>query len=130
MSYTSAFNPGELVIDDSVDQLSLRDPIVGGMQRRCTFSRDYSVDPFGSFAAPFSLPTIPKSEWADRIEEMEKTQSRLSDIMKERGIKTKDQKSTSFCWVFAATSAVQAVRVVQGYEHIELSPSSVGCLVT
>lgn len=130
MSYTSILNPGELVIDDSVNQLDLRDPIVGGIQRYCTFHRDYNVDPFGSFATPFTLPIIPRDEWTDRIEEMEKTKSRLSDLMKGRGIRTKDQARTSFCWVFAATSAVQAVRVVQGYEHLELSPASVGCLVT
>ena len=72
MTYISDIS-NELVIDDSTDIYSLRDPVIDGVQRRCACApRDWEAEPFGSFAAPFALPLIPRSEWDDRIEEMDR----------------------------------------------------------
>lgn len=127
MSYVSQLPSGILVLDDDTAATTT---VNGQEMGRGYEQRDWEADPFGSFAAPFGLPLIDPSEYADRIEEMERTKTRLSDLIKAAGMKTKNQQSTSFCWIFAATSAVQAIRIVQGEPHVELSPASVGCLVT
>lgn len=101
----------------------------GGMKGR--MPRDWSLEPFGSlsFAAPFSGPTIPRSEWDERIRDLEKAQARISDICEAMGVKIKDQKSTNYCWVFATTTCAEIIRAVQGQDHVDLSPSSVGAKI-
>lgn len=127
MSYVSQLPSGILIIDDETDMSAYGPPIIGGEEvGRGYIPRDWNEDPFGSVAEPFGLPLIDPSEYADRIEEMERTKTRLSDIIKAAGMRSKNQKSTSYCWVFAATSAVQVVRIIQGEPHVELSPASVG----
>lgn len=94
-------------------------------------ARDRSRHPFGSmgFAAPFDLPLIPRSEWPDRIADMERTKSRLSDLVLQAGIISKDQRSTNFCWFNAVTTAVETIRCVMGQPYVPLSSASGACIV-
>lgn len=95
-------------------------------------ARDFDANPFGSlgYAAPFSMPLIPRAEWKDRIEEMTRTKSRLSDLAALVGWKPKHQARTNFCWANGTTMAVELARVAAGQPHVPLSPASVACEIT
>lgn len=95
-------------------------------------ARDFEANPFGSlgYAAPFSMPLIPRAEWRDRIEEMTKTLSRLSDLAKLVDWKPKHQARTYFCWANGATMAVELARIVANQPFVPLSPASVACEIT
>jgi len=101
----------------------------GGMRGRNP--RDWTKEPFGSlpFAAPFDQPTIPRSEWDERIRDLEKSQSRISDICDAMGVKIKNQGSLSYCWIFATTTAAEIISVIQGRDYVSLSPASVGARI-
>lgn len=94
--------------------------------------RDYSVDAIGldGVAAPFSIPLIPESEWADRIADMTRTKTRLGDLLKAEGVRPYHQGRTNYCWAHATVFCVESVRVVQGQEHVRLSPASVAAPAT
>jgi hypothetical protein len=89
--------------------------------------RDYSKQPFLSMggSAPFDLPLIPRSEWPDRIADMERTKSRLSDIVLQAGIPSLDQNGTNYCWCNAVVTALETVRCVMGLPYVQLSSASV-----
>jgi hypothetical protein len=93
--------------------------------------RDYKQQPFGSlgFAAPFSQPPIPRSEWADRIRDREKARAIASKVARARGVKTLDQASTNYCWINAPIQALQVCRALAGQPIVELSPASVGAKI-
>ena len=42
--------------------------------------RDFEANPFGSICPAFSGDLIPRSEWADRIEELERNEATLEHI--------------------------------------------------
>lgn len=80
--------------------------------------------------SPFSIPTIPRTEWNDRIEEMTRTQSRITDLCKSVGLGIRSQARTNYCWIFAPVRAMEIQRVIQGQKPIELSPASAGAKIT
>lgn len=79
-------------------------------------------------AADFEL--IPRSEWPDRIREMERSKSRLSDIINDAGIPCLNQASTNFCHAFSPALAVMALRASTGQKYVPLSPGSIAGPVT
>lgn len=93
--------------------------------------RDFSRAPFGGtpFAGPFDIPVIPRSEWPERIEEMERKKSRLTDLCDVMGVKVKNQQSTNYCWINAPVHCLEIIRAVQGQPYVELSPASVGAKI-
>ncbi|GIW59966.1 MAG: hypothetical protein KatS3mg087_1032 [Patescibacteria group bacterium] len=76
------------------------------------------------------VPIIPRDEWDDRIAEQEKTKSRTSDLLRKAGWQVFDQQQTRYCWVFAATAAVEMIRIFEKLSRARLSPASVGCKIT
>ncbi len=119
---------GQLIINDDTDIYSLWTPTVDGeVKGRGLHYRDYEKDAFGDFATPFpSSMLIDPDEWDERIEEKDRKKTWIADIVKAKGMRSKDQQRTNYCWIFATTSVVQATRIYQGYDHMELSPASVG----
>lgn len=89
--------------------------------------RDYGRTPFGALpgASPFDIPLIPRSEWPDRIADMERTKSRLSDVVLDAGIPSLDQNGTNYCWCNAVVTAIVTLRAVMGLPYVALSPASV-----
>lgn len=76
MPYVSTFYPGERVFDDTVgasDELKKITLVTG------CIPRDFGRDPV-KVNAGNEVVLIPMSEWDDRLSEMDKTKSRLSDI--------------------------------------------------
>src|SRR5690554_5734490 len=99
-----------LIIDDSTDLTKLRSQNPAGY-----VARPYDREPVGvhGFAAPFTLPTIPRSEWQDRIRQMEQDRSRISDIVEDLyGVEPLNQGQTNYCWVNGVVDAVQIIRLL------------------
>lgn len=121
--------PGELLIDDSNWQL-FADAVPSG-QGRGRVPRDYRRIPHGALpgAQPFILPEIPRSEWSERIKEMEATKSRLSDLMIQAGVPSLDQDGTNYCWCNGVVTAILGVRAVNNQPFVQLSPASVAAPV-
>lgn len=94
--------------------------------------RDYAAFPRGcfSFATQFDLPLIPRAEWADRIADMERTKSRLSDIAAQSGVPVLNQAQIGYCHAFSPCWAVMAQRAAQRLPFELLSASSIGGPVT
>jgi len=126
--FESALYPNEIVIDES-NWLQHAPPedvsIDGELKTRGLVPRDWEVHPLGSFGKEFDLPLIPEIEWPERIEEMERTKSRLSDIAIQAGIDCLDQNGTNYCWGNAPVYCVMLMRAVMGLPSIRLSPASV-----
>ena len=128
MSFESTLYPSEFVIDD--DNYKVHADIFDAdsdERQRGRIPRDWDACPYGSMPGveAFGLPLIPRSEWKDRIEKMEKTKSRLSDIVLRKGIPSLDQNGTNYCWTNAVITAMLTLRAAQGDKYVPLSPASV-----
>lgn len=131
MAFASQIFPKEVVIDDAnyLQHAPPQDVVIDGETKtRGLIPRDFSAVPHGSlgFAAPFGLPLIPESEWPERIEQMERTKTRLSDICDQAGLPCKDQNGTNYCWINSPTYCTEVVRVAQNEPMVILSPASAG----
>lgn len=120
MSWNS-LKPGELVIGDTDPTPMTPNAMSTGYEKR-----DYAAHPHGSlpYAKAFDMPLIPRSEWDDRIAEMEKTKSRLSDLVLAAGIPSKDQNGTNYCWFNGVITACETLRCVEGLPYVALSSAS------
>lgn len=122
--FVSRFGDGELVVTDGSGFAADR---VGDAEcGRGYIRRDFVADPLFSSGRKFDLPLIPRSEWRERIKDQEAGRFRPSDAMRRAGVPVKNQRSTSYCWVFAATSCVEQCRALAGLDFVSLSPASVG----
>lgn len=89
-------------------------------------NRDWSASPLGEgYAAAFDIPLIPRSEWRDRIEDMERTKSRLTDLIDAAGLTVLSQGRTNYCWANGPVHCVEILRLSQGQPMVRLSPASV-----
>ena len=121
MTYISKIYDGEPIITDEKDKAT--SPPMGfstGLQKR-----DLSEEPFGSFCDVASFNPIPRNEWSERIEELEQSKSRLSDLCYSAGLKCFSQGSTNYCWANAPVYCVEVLRLINGLEQVSLSPASV-----
>ena len=87
--------------------------------------------PYGStpgLGSP-TIDKIPRSEWDDRLKEMDDTKSSLWHLMDSLNSPVKDQNGTSYCWVFGITRAVEVRIGSQRNEAVLLSATSVGCKI-
>lgn len=73
---------------------------------------------------------IPRPEWQARIQELEETKTRLSDLCTLAGLPCKDQERTNYCWVNAPTYCVEVTRVKQNQKQVILSAASAGAQIT
>jgi hypothetical protein len=67
--------------------------------------------------------TVPRSEWHDRIQAGQGTF--LSDLLKQKRIKAKDQNGRSLCWCYGSVRSVETARALAGLPTLDLSPESV-----
>jgi hypothetical protein len=128
MAFSSALKPGELIINESTpgfvtvppeDQskgLSLPRQMPSILERR------------GVASFPREL-LVPRSEWQSRIQMMEQTKTRLSDIANRNGLPCKDQGQTNYCWINAPAYAMEQLRVAQGQKMTILSAASGGAKI-
>lgn len=129
MAFASAIGSREIVIDDSnYLQYAASEATPEGMSRGL-IPRDYEQFPEGSFATPFALPLIPRSEWAERIEEMERTKTRLSDLRRLYNIPSRNQNGTNYCWAHGPVTALILILAKMGNKYVDLSPASVAAII-
>jgi len=87
----------------------------------------------GSVDWSMDIPTIPKSEWSDRIKEMESSKSRLSDIRNRANngspMKSLDQNGQGFCWAYSTAACVMLLRAAANMPYKRLSPHAVACKI-
>lgn len=114
------------------DQLVIVD---GKPMARGLIPRNFKTHPQGYLpkAPPFDLPLIPRSEWAERIAEMEATKSRLSDIRMKAGpnggmIPSRDQNGRGYCWQHSGVSALLLLRAFANLPYADLSAYAPACL--
>jgi len=119
MSFSSLIYPNEPVIDESK---SAPFGFTGYLGREYGYGK--------GFMKTGVIPRIPRSEWDDRIRELEDKRARLSDLLFSEGWTVHNQQDTNYCWVFAATAAVEFVRLLQAADNKRLSPASVGSKIT
>lgn len=127
VAFTSKFLSKEHVIDDNNYMQHVGDWLDDGkLHERGRIPRDWSKEPFGAVphTTSFDFDLIPRSEWTGMIEQMEKDKSRLSDIIIQSGIKSKDQNGTNYCWFNANVTAYEAWRAANGMPYINFSPAS------
>lgn len=121
MSFTSQIYQSEPVIIDGNEQATqVPQGRARGLQKR-----DLDKHPLGGLAKSFDIPIIPRSEWDGRIEEMEKTKSRLSDLCYAENLQCLDQNGTNYCWANGPVYCVEVVRLSMGLGVKRLSPASV-----
>lgn len=80
-------------------------------------------------AEPLPIPVPPRSEWSDRIKEMERTRSRLSDMRASAGIPALDQGGSYYCTWHAVTMAVMLHRAKCNAPHVPLSAFGLACKI-
>jgi hypothetical protein len=117
----------ELIIgDDTYIPPSMMDGTFG----RGLVPRDMASFPVGSFAPPADIKLIPRSEWSERIKEMESNKSRLSDIRMRgdagRMIPSLNQTDVPYCWSHGPVAAVILMRAVMNLPYVPLSAYGVG----
>jgi hypothetical protein len=121
MSYISELYEGEpVIVDIDPEVVDAPEGMSKGLEKR-----DLKQDPRGALAKRFDLPIIPRSEWSDRIEKIEKTKSRLSDISYSYDLECLDQNGTNYCWANGPVYCVEVVRLTMGLGIEYLSPASV-----
>lgn len=93
--------------------------------------RPYDSHPYGAvgYAKPFALPVIDRAEWPERIKDMEKAKSRLSDMIRYKKIPCLDQDQTNYCWCNGVIHAVIFARMTAGLPYVSLSPASVAAKI-
>lgn len=98
--------------------------------------RDYGLYPPGWFCPTFSavnFPLIPRSEWSARIKEQERTQSRISDVLRRTNagqpIKALYQDGWGYCWAYSGGHCVTAVRALMHLPYKVLSPFAVAHII-
>lgn len=119
------------IIDESnaVEMLELDTPQPGHGRGR--LPRDFSKVPHGSlpFAAKMTSKPFPRSEWKERILDLQKQGIVVSQIARKAGVKTKNQGSTNYCWINAPVLCLEICRVLAGEPYLSLSPASGGAIV-
>lgn len=89
--------------------------------------RDYAAEPLGEgYAGPLDIELIPRAEWPDRIADMERSKSRLTDLADFSGLTVLNQERTNYCWCNGVVHCVEVLRLVQGESLVRLSPASIG----
>jgi len=128
----------ELIIDDENYRRKAAPPSVDGAKMGMGLvPRDLKKNPYAGPDFAFDavqMPLIPRSEWSDRIKEMEATKSRLSDLRR-RGnsegglIPSLDQNGQGYCWAYSTGMALMMTRVVSNLPYVRLSPHAVACKI-
>jgi hypothetical protein len=124
-----ALSKDELVIDDSTDDAVLFPPGFGRGQE----PRDWDEFPPEMMASPDEMSLIPRGEWSDRIKDLVRTGSQLSDI-RNRADNGKmfvnlDQGQNGYCWAFSTGHCVVIDRAKMNQPFVRLNPTAVGAIV-
>jgi papain like protease len=119
----------EIVIDDESPSIIWETP--DGMSTG--YMAGARTTPYGRMATTTPFPSeliIPESEWQARIAEKEQRQNRISDLVLQAKLPSKNQQQTNYCWCNAPTGTVEMLRVIENEPMVSLSAASVGGPIT
>lgn len=120
----------DFIIDESTPDSKVFNPIIDGeVAAHGLVPRDYSLYPEEMFAPPTEIEPIPRSEWSDRIKEMKRTKSRISDILLAQNIPSTWQNGDGYCWVYSTVTCVMTIRAINGQPYKFLNPHAVGAII-
>lgn len=131
MGFSSALYRDEIIINDETrEDLYMPRNDEDGRGLRLEFRGSTDDYAYEGVAAPFpkSLEIDP-SEFQARIQEMEETKSRISDLIRLKNLPHKDQASTNYCWINAPVHCLEINRLQQNNKVVSLSPASGGALI-
>ena len=122
---------GTKVIDEPEIRSLTQDVRVNGHQMSRGYTpRDYRANPFGSYARRFRhQDLIPRDQWADRIEAMERNGSTLTDFHQHYNLPVLDQNGYGYCWCYGTVKAAMLARAVAGLPTVYLSASSLAAKI-
>jgi hypothetical protein len=123
---------GDAIIIDDTNYKSFVKPVGDDGSASGYIPRDHFENPLGSYAGSAPLPPgflIPRDEWKERIEEMERTKTRVSDLLLRAPDEWLNQYNTNYCWCYAVIHAVMIARFLAGFPWERLSPYSVACII-
>lgn len=88
--------------------------------------RDLSSQPFGSVGTREWRRDdyVPRDEWPERCEEIEKNGRLASQQLRKAGVPPKNQLRTSSCWAQCVVAAMESRRCLDGKPYVALSPAS------
>jgi hypothetical protein len=122
--------PGEHVIDDDFRD---NDPLFPPGKGRGMTGRDFGASPPEMYEPPAGIEVIPESEWADRANEIQKTESGVSHILlggdAGQPIPSLDQGPVGYCWAHSTVGALQAVRALKFMPYVPLSAYAVAATI-
>lgn len=119
--------PGESVIGDHSPTKLFDTPAGMSKGYEGMYKNGYSASPLTMMPDSF---LIDRSEWSDRANEKEKSESRLSDLIIYTKLPPKNQQQTNYCWCTAPTGAFEALRAFMNEPMIEFSNASIGGPIT
>lgn len=131
MAFESAIGSKEIVITDANSHVYAPASPIGMSKGRK--ARDWQKFPYGS--PPFKatanpLPKlIPRSEWDERIRDLEQSGRALSKRRRKAGLKSQDQNGTNYCWANGVISASRLKRMWQNEPNVALSAASVAAMI-
>jgi hypothetical protein len=129
--------PNDFVIGGHNWQQHAVAPVIDGEHKaRGLVPRPFAAHPVGSYPGieAFDMPTIPRDEWAARIQEAEANKAQLSHVRRSSGpngghIPALDQGSVGYCWNHSTTMAIMLNRARANQPYVRLSAFMIGCLV-
>lgn len=127
MSFASQLN-GMRVIDASNSD-ELAKVVVEDARMSGYIPRDYEEHPFGSVSGAYEGPNIPRSEWADRVEELEAKEATLEHLLTFRKMPILNQSRRPYCWCYGFTGAKMASYAAAGEEIPHLSATSLAAKI-
>lgn len=122
MAFSSKLYPGELIVDHSTNS---------DVTHVNEYGRGYDSEKslFGKFGSPASaFPRellLSDNDIMSIVQETEERGSRLSDLILQANLVSKDQKQTNYCWANAPAHCLEIERMLQGQEYVDLSAASV-----
>lgn len=128
MAFQSQLYDNEIIFDDDTPVESTQAP--EGMSKGLRLGM--RTTPFGEMKNAIPFPSellVPRSEWEERIKEMEERKTRLSDLALHYGLPCKDQNGTNYCWINAPTHCIELIRLLQNQIVVILSPASGGARI-
>jgi len=131
-----SLSPTDFLIDDDFndnDKLFNVTDIDGSLKGRGYVERDYKLYPEEYLASPGEMPLIPKSEWSDRIKEMEREGSRISDVRMRMNagnlMPSLDQGPVGYCWAHSTTHTVMLDAGMRKQPYVPLSAYMVAAII-
>lgn len=138
MSFTDGDSNACLLIGDHNWEDFVDDTTVDGEKKgRGLIPRNYQTHPVGFYGAKETLavdmPLIPDGEWAQRLKDMEDSQSSLVDLRNSGWdggrIPSRDQNGKGYCWAHSGTSAHLLIRARDGQPYADLSAYAIACII-